>query len=408
MELLKRTVRALPVKWSGPKNRRHGSDRNILLSVAALIAVGVIVQYAIGQAIGLQAGVSENHFIIRHMISLVVGLFAFVAAWKIPIKFWISLAPVMIVGGLLASILPIIIDGTGSRWIQIGFFSFQPVEVIKMGFILWSAVYIADSKLERGKSSANMERLQPLMVLLAVTTFLIVVLQKDLGSMAVIAVSLLAMLWVGGFSIKSFAGLLVVVLVGLGLFVNSEQYRRDRFTTFLNPSADCSGEGFQACQALIGVGSGGLFGRGVGESVQVYGYLPEANNDSVFAIFAEIGGFVGVAVLFAIIYRLYSSMYLTAKSIDPVGRLIIVGIMGWLAFQTMLNIGAMIGLLPLKGITLPFISYGGSSLLMTLFASGIVLQLSSYTMYTHAKNRQTTHSSMRGRVRRPSHSAARG
>jgi cell division protein FtsW len=172
------------------------------------------------------------------------------------------------------------------------------------------------------------------------------------------------------------------VLVLLVLAVSTSGYRRDRLTSFLHPQSHCQDISYQACQALISVGSGGLFGLGLGYSVQAYGYLPEASNDSIFAIMAEKFGFVGtvgIVILYAVfITRL---MQIVERTADQFNRLLVIGVLAWLSTQMMINIGAMLGVLPLKGITLPLISQGGTSIIFLTAALGIVFQISRYTSY---------------------------
>jgi cell division protein FtsW len=173
----------------------------------------------------------------------------------------------------------------------------------------------------------------------------------------------------------------LVIMLGI-IAISSSSYRRDRLETFLHPQRDCQDSGYQACQALISVGSGGVFGLGLGYSVQAYGYLPEASNDSIFAIMAEKFGFVGtvaiVVVYGAFIRRLKQ---IAERTSDQFNRLLVIGVMAWLSTQAIINIGAMIGLLPLKGITLPLISQGGTSLVFITAAIGLVFQISRYTSY---------------------------
>jgi cell division protein FtsW len=153
--------------------------------------------------------------------------------------------------------------------------------------------------------------------------------------------------------------------------------------TYLNPTQDCLSTGYQACQALIAVGSGGMVGLGLGNSVQAFGYLPEAENDSIFAIYAEKFGFIGVTVLLALLLAFLARLKrIMERAPDDVTRLIVTGAFAWLATQSLINIGAMIGLLPLKGITLPFISYGGTSVVFVMAVVGLVFQISRYTLYS--------------------------
>src|SRR5690606_27399929 len=172
----------------------------------------------------------------------------------------------------------------------------------------------------------------------------------------------------------------LVILVGAVILIVPSDYRRGRVATFLNPAADCQNDGYQSCQALIAVGSGGLFGLGLARSVQAYGYLPEAANDSIFAIFAEKFGFIGSSVLVGLFAVLFARLKRVIDyAPDSYTRLIVVGILAWLSTQAIINIGAMIGLLPLKCITLPFFRYGGTSLIFVTAAVGLVFNISRYT-----------------------------
>jgi cell division protein FtsW len=221
---------------------------------------------------------------------------------------------------------------------------------------------------------------RPLLIALGVMGFVVAGLQSDLGSAAVAAAIMAAMVFVAGLPLKRIMLIGAVVAVGTTLAIVSTPYRRDRLETFLNPTANCQTTGYQACQALIAVGSGGLIGLGLGSSVQAYGYLPEAANDSIFAIYAEKFGFIGSLVLLALFGALFARIASIAeRAPDNFSRLLVVGILTWLSVQTLINIGAMIGLLPLKGITLPFISYGGTSVVFSAAAIGIVFQVSKYT-----------------------------
>jgi cell division protein FtsW len=221
------------------------------------------------------------------------------------------------------------------------------------------------------------------------------------------------MAFIAGIPRKWLGVVLLVIAIGTLLAVAVAPYRVERLTAFTHPEADCVDSGYQACQALIAVGSGGMFGLGLGRSVQAYGYLPEAANDSIFAIYAEKFGFVGCIILLAILagffYRLKT---IAERAPDDFSRLLVIGVLTWLSVQAFINIGAMIGLLPLKGITLPFISYGGTSVVFASAAVGIVFQISRYTNFVspldgrkqgrgneHRKYFRSTASSYRATIR---------
>jgi cell division protein FtsW len=191
------------------------------------------------------------------------------------------------------------------------------------------------------------------------------------------------MAFIAGLPMKRIMMIAGVIAIGLVIAVTSTPYRRERLATFMDPTANCLTTGYQVCQALIAVGSGGTTGLGLGRSVQAYGYLPEAENDSIFAIYAEKFGFIGVGALIALFLVFFMRIRQVAeRAPDDFSRLVVMGILVWLCAQAMINIGAMMGLLPLKGITLPLISYGGSSVLLVMAALGLVFQVSRYTSRT--------------------------
>jgi cell division protein FtsW len=190
------------------------------------------------------------------------------------------------------------------------------------------------------------------------------------------------MVFVAGLPLKRVMMILAIVLIGTVLAISAIPYRRERLMTFLHPEQNCQTTSWQECQALIAVGSGGMIGLGLGRSVQAYGYLPEAANDSIFAIYAEKFGFIGTVVLLGIFIAFFHRLKTVAERIeDDFSRLVVVGVLAWLSVQALINIGAMLGLLPLKGITLPFISYGGTSVVFIASAVGLVFQISRYTSY---------------------------
>jgi cell division protein FtsW len=200
--------------------------------------------------------------------------------------------------------------------------------------------------------------------------------------MGVIVAMMVTMAFVAGLPLKRVLMIGAILAIGVILAISSTPYRRERLASYLKPEANCQGSGYQACQAMIAVGSGGMIGLGLGSSVQAYGYLPEAANDSIFAIYAEKFGFVGSIVLLSLFVAFFARLRSIAeRTADDFGRLIVIGVLAWLSIQTLINVGAMIGLLPLKGITLPFISYGGTSVVFVAAAVGLVYQISRYTAF---------------------------
>lgn len=224
---------------------------------------------------------------------------------------------------------------------------------------------------------------KPLMIVLGVVGLMVAGIQSDLGSTGVIVAMIGIMAYVAGLPLKRLGMVVGVIAIGTVLAVAVAPYRMERLMAFTHPEADCQDSGYQACQALIAVGSGGMFGLGLGKSVQAYGYLPEAANDSIFAIYAEKFGFIGCLILLGIMTAFFYRLKQIAERIpDTYSRLFVVGILVWLSVQAFINVGAMIGMLPLKGITLPFISYGGTSVVFASAAVGIVFNISRYTNFT--------------------------
>lgn len=355
-----------------------------------LIVIGIVVVYSISPALGIEQGSDGGSYVMRQMIAVGIGLGLFAFAASVPLKFWKSiLKPLLIIAGiatLLTLVMPINEQYPAHRWIRIGGFSFQSVELLKFALLIGFAGFLV-SRAKQQKLGDMKATFQPFIAILAGVGIVVAGLQSDFGSAVVIAAMLTIMAFAAGMPMKRLLMIGGILAIGAILIVGASSYRRDRLMTFLNPEADCLTTGYQACQALIAVGSGGMVGLGLGNSVQAYGYLPEAENDSIFAIYAEKFGFIGVAVMIGLLGALYARMKrIIDRSPDDFSRLVVLGALVWLSTQAIINIGAMLGLLPLKGITLPFISYGGSSVLMVMLLLGLVFNISRYTSLTTPRN----------------------
>jgi cell division protein FtsW len=299
-----------------------------------------------------------------------------------------------------------------SRWIQIGGLSFQVAELIKFTVIVWVGWFLYQRS-SSGELADTKKTLRPLLIVLLVIGIVVAKLESDLGSTGVMVAIIAIMSYIAGMPLKKIGMIAGIVVIGTVLAISTSAYRRDRVQTFLNPTSDCQNTGYQACQALIAVGSGGIVGKGLGNSVQAYGYLPEAQNDSIFAILAEKFGFLGVSLVLAIYLALFSRLKRIAeRTTDQFSKLFVVGVLAWLSVQTMINVGAMIGLLPLKGITLPFISYGGTSILFVMAALGVVSNISRYTSFEPVRESSSNtggsndNRALRQRVGRPYYTAS--
>lgn len=375
-----------PSRNSTAETRRHRPDYWLLLITIALISIGVIVVFSIGPALTVEKGVDSGHFVSRQLLAIGLGAVIFAICSQIPLSFWKRLyMPLLIAAGiatLLTLVLPVNVEYPAHRWVRLGGFSFQSVELLKFALVMWLASFLA-WRAGAGQLSDTKKTLQPLGIALVGIGIVVAGMQSDLGSFAVIVAMMGVMAFVAGVPMKRLLPIAAVIAILATLFIVSTPYRRDRLATFVNPERDCLASGYQACQALVAVGSGGMVGLGLGRSVQAYGYLPEAENDSIFAIYAEKFGFLGVTVLLGLLAAFFTRLKLIAeRAPDDFSRLIVMGILVWFSTQTVINIGAMIGLLPLKGITLPLISYGGSSVLLVMAALGVVFQISRHTLFT--------------------------
>jgi cell division protein FtsW len=365
--------------------RKHRPDYWLLVWCAALLAIGLVVVYAISPALSASHHVSSNYYVYKQLLAIGLSLVAFVITSQVPLAWWRqAYKPLLVVAGLatlFALVLPVNPAYPAHRWVRLGSFSFQSVELVKFAVMIWLAGFLA-ARLQQGSIKSRQQTLQPLLVALAAVSFVVVGIQSDLGSTGVIVAIMATMAFVAGLPLGRIALIGVAILVGLVLAISATPYRRERLQAFVHPEAHCQSSGYQACQALIAVGSGGVIGLGLGSSVQAYGYLPEAANDSIFAIYAEKFGFVGTIILLAVFASFFSRLKQIAERLqDDFSRLLVVGILAWFSVQTMINVGAMIGLLPLKGITLPFISYGGTSVVFAAAAVGLAFQASQYTAF---------------------------
>lgn len=399
--------------------RRHRPDYMILIASVLLLVVGMIVVYSISPGLAASQNVSQSYYIAKQLISIVLGLTAFFIMSSLPLSslkkarktlIWVTVAMIVIV-----QVFGEQVNGA-NRWIQVGGFSFQVAELIKFSLIAWLSYFLV-LRIARGEMASASKTFQPLLILLLVIFAIVAFMESDLGSAGVMVAIVGVMAFSAGLPMKRIAVVLGIIAVGTIMLISSSEYRRDRLTTFMNPTSDCQAEGYQACQALIAVGSGGVFGLGLGNSVQAYGYLPEAANDSIFAIIGEKFGFFGSSLVIG----LYAFLFARLRKIiqctqDLYSRLFVIGVLTWLSTQAIINIGAMIGLLPLKGITLPLISYGGTSLIFVLAALGAVFRISSYTAYAPVRNVKADDEgdasresiSSRRRQRRPYYASAGG
>lgn len=372
--------------------RKHRGDRVIVLMTMFLLMAGLIVIYAIGpmRANFLNAAyggeIAENHFFVKQLINVILSVGAFVVAYKMPYEKVRKLGKWMLILGIVLSAALWVLAKMGSglakcelgacRWINIGSFgSLQPAEFLKLGLVLYMA-QLASARKAEGKLDKS-DFWLPVGVFSLVALAFVVVVQKDLGTGVVLIAIVLATIFASGVELKRFVVVLVGILVAGVLVIVTSPHRVERVKTFFN------GEGadtYHIENAMIAIGTGGLTGVGVGNSVQATGYLPESINDSVFAVMGETFGLVGlVAVIMVFVVMLTRILRVAELAANEEQRLVATGVFAWVAVQMAVNIMAMIGLIPLTGITLPLLSYGGTSMMFATVALGLTVQLSCYT-----------------------------
>ncbi|MBI4033408.1 cell division protein FtsW [Candidatus Saccharibacteria bacterium] len=395
----------------GVLGRRHKPDHWLFVLTALLLGFGLVVVYSISPGLSVSQDISQNYFISKQLVGVALGLAAFALAAYLPVRRWLRLITPLAAVAAAASIFvlftPLDEVYQAHRWIRLGGFSFQVAELIKLALLLWLAKFLTE-KWREGRRSDTRSILQTLIAVLLLIGVVVAKFQSDLGSAAVMVAILGLMAYAAGLPMKRIALIAAAIVLFLSLAIFSSDYRRDRFTSFLNPGQNCQTSGYQACQALISIGSGGVLGQGLGYGVQAYGYQPEAGNDSIFAIMAEKFGFVGttgIVLLYGLFIRRLKIV--ATHTADTFSRLVVVGVLAWFSTQMIINVGAMLGLLPLKGITLPLISQGGTSIISLMAALGLVYQISRYTGYSElvqrVQNEKSTNYSFDGRRLRGAH-----
>ncbi|MFH1078103.1 MAG: putative lipid II flippase FtsW [Patescibacteria group bacterium] len=355
-------------------------DRILLWLVAGLTLFGIVVLMSASGPLGYQKYGDSLWFLKQQLLKGVLpGIVVFSLASIVDYRLLRRLAMPALVATIVLLIL-VYVPGIGlhvggsSRWVTLGFLSFQPSEFVKVTFLVYVAAWLAG---RHERDVKTLERgLLPFLGVMGVVMFLLIK-QPNTGSTMVIAGASLLAYFVAGAPLIWFAGLGAAGVGLVALLIKLTPYRAARFMTFLHPELDPSGIGYHINQAYLAIGSGGLFGLGYGHSRQKYLYLPEVAGDSVFAVIAEELGFVVVLLFLAALGALvWRCLVIARNAPDAFGTYLVTGIAGWIALQSFFNIASMIGLMPITGVTLPFVSYGSSSLIALAAGCGIVSSVS--------------------------------
>jgi cell division protein FtsW len=384
--------------------RRHKPDYQIVLYMGLLMLLGLVVMYAIGPQRANFLNTSEGtdfytdtYFFIKQTVSLLLAIGAFVAMATIPYTFIAKYAGKILLGALiicgvlvlLGNILNIeqltLCTKGACRWFIVpgGFGTIQPAELLKFGVLLFTAGFLG-MRSQQGLVNDIQKTLIPVGIMTAISMFFVIIMQKDMGTGIALVAILVTMLVAANIRWR-LLGLIFAGLLALGsLLILIAPHRIDRVMTFFNgdnTSVD-DPSGYHITHAKIAIGTGGILGVGIGNSVQASGYLPESINDSVFAIMGETFGFIGlVAVLGLFTALLLRLLKVTDHLVDMRLKLLVAGVFGWLGAHVILNVAAMIGIFPLTGITLPLLSFGGTSMIFIAGALGLAFQLSRYTAF---------------------------
>ncbi len=360
----------------------HRQDTILALTIFGLVIFGLIMVSSASVAQSLANTETNYYYVLRQAAYAGMGLVLWWIIQRIDYHYWKRFATLLLGLAVLFLIL-VLVPGIGlesggaRRWIHLGVASFQVSEFVKLALVVYLAYWFE----RKGPQVVDtFKTFLPFVGLLGLV-FLLVMQQPDLGTAMTIAFTAGSMYLVAGATWGQLTTLAVTGVTAVVLLINAAPYRLRRFITFLNPGADPLGAGYHINQALLAIGSGGVFGLGYGRSRQKFNYLPEAASDSIFAVIGEELGLIGAValVIVPLAVIVWRGLVISKNAPDVFGRMLALGITAWIGFQALLNMGAIVGVVPLTGVPLPFISLGGTSLVFILIASAILLNISRQT-----------------------------
>lgn len=357
-------------KPSGPRQPLFpGSTRGLLIATIVLLVIGVVTVYEASALEAIENYSDRMHFARLQLQWIGVGLVGMVVTSLLSIQLLKKITVPLLLASLFF-LLIVLIPGIGTevggarRWLSLGFFNFQPSELMKFSLILYLSAFFQKTV-----------KYQPFFVLL-VATIALIMMQPDLGTTLVIIATSMSLFFVAGASWTAIVGLVMTGVAGVVGLILTSPYRMGRLLTFLDPQRDPTGASYHIRQILIAIGSGGVFGLGIGKSLQKYRYLPEAMTDSIFAVYAEETGLIGSLVLLLIfMYVAYKGFWIASRTKDNYLQLLATGTTCLIILQAFLNLAALTALVPLTGIPLPFISYGGTSMVISLASIGLLINI---------------------------------
>ena len=355
-------------------------DPVIILTVISLIVIGLVMVLSASSIKSFNIFGSSFHFFNRQLVTALIGLIAMFVTMNIDYHLYKKLSKIILFGTFFLLVIVLVpgigqVRGGSRRWIDLVIFGFQPSGVAKLGVIIYLSHYLSK---KRNQLDDFLNGLLPALIILAIISLLII-MEPDLGTAVTIAISAFILIFVAGAKLTHITFLGFSGVIAILYFIFSSDYRRARFTAFLDPWKDPLDSGYHIIQSLLALGTGGFFGVGIGNSKQKFLYLPEPGTDFIFAVLGEELGFLGVFIVISLYLLLFWRGIRTAhRAPDLFGTFLAIGITSMIIIQVFINIGVVSATIPVTGITLPFISYGGSSLLIMLSGVGILLNISSY------------------------------
>ena len=374
---VKPTSRRKPARSTLAKNTTGKIDLILLALVLILLGFGAIMIYDASIVTAARDFGDKFFYVKNQLLWIGIGLVALFITSRIDYHTYFRFSlPFFAINLFLLLLVFIPAFGIGAygahRWLDFRVFSFQPSELMKLSLVIFLSAWLSS----REKLNSFRDSVVPFLAIIAPVAGLIL-LEPDMGTMIVLVGTAFTIYFASGANAFYFLGILITGIGGFLVFALSSTYRRARVLTFLDPTSDTRDTGYHINQVLMSLGSGGIFGQGIGQSRGKYDYVPEVANDSIFAVIGEELGFIGSLLLFSVIgFFLYRGFRIASLAPDQFGRLLATGIIGLTAIQTILNLGSMVSLFPLTGVPLPFISYGGSSMVVTLAGIGILLNIS--------------------------------
>ncbi|MFD2097550.1 cell division protein FtsW [Corallincola platygyrae] len=369
----------LPLHWFAESNTSPAPyDRQLLVLVFALMSLGLVMVASASMPVSEKLYGQPFHFLIRHLVYVVLSVAALFTVIRIPMERWQQANFMLLLVAILMLIAVLIVGRkvNGSmRWLALGPITIQAAEPAKLFFFCYLAGYLVRRRDEVRENIKGF--IKPLAVFFIIAVLLL--LEPDLGTVVVMFMTTVGMLFLAGAKLWQFFSLALMGVAAIGVLAVTSEYRLRRITSFMDPWADPFGSGYQLTQSLMAFGRGSWFGEGLGNSIQKLEYLPEAHTDFVIAVLAEELGFIGVSLVLVLLLGLVVKALLIGRRALDIDRgfegYFAYGIAIWMAFQGAVNVGASSGLFPTKGLTLPLVSYGGSSLLTLAVTVGILLRI---------------------------------